>query len=72
MLVSNFTESQLDRYEMFRRAAFPKAAIKRCMQTITGDHDFFKYAQMTSKLTHYVQEACKQILLSKAKKPLKQ
>jgi transcription initiation factor TFIID subunit 11 len=26
----------LDRYEMYRRAAFPKAAIKRIMQTITG------------------------------------
>ncbi|KAL7303624.1 hypothetical protein TKK_0003771 [Trichogramma kaykai] len=36
VLVSNFTEDQLDRYEMFRRSAFPKAAIKRIMQTITG------------------------------------
>ncbi len=36
VLVSNFTEGQLDRYEMFRRAAFPKAAIKRVMQGITG------------------------------------
>ena len=41
VLVSNFTEGQLDRYEMFRRAAFPKASIKRVMQQITGEHQIY-------------------------------
>ena len=43
VLVSNFTEGQLDRYEMFRRAAFPKASIKRVMQQITGEYTIASY-----------------------------
>ena len=42
-LVSNFTEDQLDRYAMYRRASFPKATIRRLMQTITGNSSMGKF-----------------------------
>ncbi|CAF0821951.1 unnamed protein product [Didymodactylos carnosus] len=37
VLVSNFSDEQLNRYEMYRRSAFPKITIKRLMQTLTGN-----------------------------------
>ena len=36
ILVSSFSEEQLNHYEMYRRSAFPKSAIKRLIQSITG------------------------------------
>ena len=36
ILVSSFSEKQLNHYEMYRWSAFPKAAIKRLIQSITG------------------------------------
>lgn len=36
LLVAAFSEDQLNRYEMYRRSSFPKAVIKRFMQSVTG------------------------------------
>ncbi|KAI4573047.1 hypothetical protein MJG53_012885 [Ovis ammon polii x Ovis aries] len=35
-ILVSFSEEQLNHYEMYRRSAFPKAAIKRLIQSITG------------------------------------
>jgi len=36
LLVSNFSKDQLSRYEMYRRSAFPKAAIRKIIQQTAG------------------------------------
>lgn len=33
---SELTEEELNRYEVFRRSTFPKASVKRLMQSIAG------------------------------------
>ncbi len=36
LLVSAFSNSQQDQYEIYRRSTFPKAAIKKIMQSVAG------------------------------------
>lgn len=36
LLVASLSEEQLTRYEVYRRAAFPRAAVKRLVQRVAG------------------------------------
>ena len=38
LLVSAFSNSQQDQYEVFRRSSFPKSSVKKIMQVDTHTH----------------------------------
>ncbi|EDO31081.1 predicted protein, partial [Nematostella vectensis] len=76
LLVSSFSEDQLNRYEMYRRAAFPKAAIKRLMQGVTGGTSIPPNVVIAMAgiakvfVGEVVEEACDVMEKSKEKGPL--